>query len=161
MNTTDKKLPYVFFNTCPNKKKYIKELYAYTFVFDSSVLLNKKFYTNTSYSYGNLNTSKSYRYDSIKKINSTLNKLFKYSYTTNLENFNKSNRDELTMELVKPIVMKQFYIYQEVFLSRKISLKYAKFLILRKSNDEDNIKHYEKIVRVLNKKHPHIKIIYN
>lgn len=143
-NPYDVHLNKIFFSTMPHKKSLLKILYSYTFVFDSSILYNKIWYMNTNHSAGNIKNSTKYdKYEN--NINRHLQKLWKKSY-----------------EIYKSIGYEgisdsAFAVFQEIFFSGKLSLKFCKYLIVENNDsDIDN-----EIINIVKTKYPHIKLIKN
>ena len=124
-------LPYIFMSCC-NKKDF-GSLFQYTFIFESNILYNRTFYTNENHSAGNIETSIYYQKNTpLKNINLCLTKLLVYS---------------------KKQYKKTFFIFQEIFFKKKVSIYDAKYIILPINIENEML---NKIKNIL----PYIKIIY-
>ena len=147
-------LPYIFFNTIPNK--YIEELPCIVIIFDSSVLLNKTFYTYKSHAGGNVKYANKYKLDDEKEINKALLKLYKSSY-------NRLKKDAEKEKYYFP--MWQMALYQEIFTRMQPKIKDVKYIILPDKKAEktffNNTKtSSEKTTILINEKYPDIQILY-
>ena len=97
------------------------------------VLKNRTFYTNENHSAGNIETSIYYQKNTpLKNINLCLTKLLVYS---------------------KKQYKKTFFIFQEIFFKKKVSIYDAKYIILPINIENEML---NKIKNIL----PYIKIIY-
>jgi hypothetical protein len=135
-NPYDVYLKYIFFNTIPDNLKLTKKMFQYGIFFDSSILLNQTFYTNKCHSAGNISSSNKYKFNDLIKINTILDKLYKYSIS---------------------IIQNQSYsilsVFQEIFIKKEPKLKYAKYIsIQNRIEDKDLIN----LIKLL---YPHIQII--
>jgi hypothetical protein len=133
--------PYVYFNAIPNNKNNFSQMYPIGIVFDSSILLNKIFYTNITHSAGDVSTSKKYKFNDINNINIVLRTLYTRSYKI-YKNISKKNK--LTYGVIST--------FQEIFSKIKPNIKDAKYIII-------NSKDYKKIKDIVKNKYPNIIII--
>lgn len=121
---SDKKyLPDVYLNTFPNDKKIIKKLRPFTFVFDSSVLLNKKICAYVAWA-----ATKCKEY-TIKKSKNEVDIALKYIYNRGIEEMEKNPR-----KLLKHY--DNFVFYQEILLRGSIDIGFCNILTLPKNFDK-------------------------
>lgn len=133
----------IFFNILPNKRNYIERLPSTGIIFDSSLLINQIYYTNKNQSTGNIKTSSKYCFDNLKQINNNLSELFAYSY--NIYKDLKKTRKNTRFYFIQ--------VFQEVFIFKKISMQYCKYILLAGQNIP--------LEKLINKKYPHIVILYS
>ena len=134
--------PYVYFNAIPNNTNNFSQMYPIGIIFDTSILINKIFYTNINQSAGNIKTSKKYKCNNIKDINDDLRPLYARSY--------KIYKDISKTGNFKYGVIS---VYQEIFSKIKPNMKDAKYIIIRPQE-------YKKIKKIIKDKYPDIKIIF-
>ena len=135
-----KTLPYVFFNAIPEDK--IENFVGVgkatiAFVFDQKIILNKRFYTNTSHSMGNTKTSIRHKIQNKKDLNKTLYELYKQS-----------------LEMVTKI-KSQFWVlsvFQEVFTRVEPRISEAKYIILQKKD--------KMLINTINNAYPNVTVLY-
>jgi len=141
-NPYDIYLPYIFMNCCI--KEDFQYLSPYTFIFPSTILYDRTFYTNTCHSVGNINSSNYFRKNTSKTII--------YNELSNLLTESKKvlkNWEKNKYGIKFPV----FKVYQEIFFRKKISLYNALYIVLPKNID---IKLLDKIKYNL----PKIKILF-
>jgi len=127
--------PYVFANAIPNDMNVIKRMLDTTILFDSSILIGKTFYTNINHSGGNTKSSMRHKYNSKKKIDHVLLKLYKQSIER-----------EKIMKDMQPFPY--FTVSQELFFKKSLPILKAKYIVFD-----------DKIINLINNKYPDIQII--